>query len=131
MLDDLISRRRVFWAMFNQQLIIVPKAAIGSNVEITGALTPPKYTDSDLFKDMVRVPTATTEVQGLSDTQLKLVRYRVIARLYEDKADPNLLQKASYFDNKARQLEHMMKATHEDGAYTDSNSLMRGHPTDA
>ena len=131
MLEDLLGKRRVFWSMFNQQLIIVPMAQAGTDIEITGALTPPSYTDGDIFKDMVRVPTDSTMVQGLSDTQLKLVRYRVISRLYEDKADPNLLQKAAYFDQKANRLEHKMRATHDDESFTDSNSSMRGHPTNA
>lgn len=104
--------------MFNNQLIIYPKAMAGSSVEITGTLTPPSYTDADLFKDMVKVPSDdSAEVQGLSDLQMKLVRYRVLARLMEDKQQ---YEGAAYMDNKARYLEHKMRESHEDGAFVNS-----------
>ena len=114
------------WAMFNDQLIIYPKVSSGTSVEITGTLTPPKYTDSELYMKMVQVPSDTDEVQGLSDTQLKLVRYRVLARLMEDAKD---YQGAQYMDQKAAVLEHKMHEIYEDPSYTNSIGIMKGSPS--
>lgn len=115
---------KLFWSMFNNQLIIYPKVNAGTSVEITGTLTPPSYTDADLFKEMVKVPDPleVDEIQGLSDLQLKLVRYRVLARLMEDKLN---YQGASYMDNKARFLEHKMRESHADDNFTGSVGLMK------
>lgn len=115
----------VFWAMFNNELIIYPKTTAGTSIEITGTLTPPSYTDADLFKEMVKVPSASDEVQGLSDLQTKLVRYRVLARLMEDKRD---YEGAAYMDNKSRFLEHKMRESHDDDAFTDTIGIMKGDP---
>lgn len=114
---------RIMWSMFNDQLIIYPKTTAGTSVEITGILTPPAYTDADLYKDMVKVPGDTDEVQALTELQLKLVRYRVLARLKEDKQD---YEGAAYMDAKARMLEHKMRESHDDDAFTTSIGLQRG-----
>jgi len=112
------------WAMFNGQLIIYPLQPSTSSVEIIGVLSPPAYTDADLLKEMVKVPEdEDTEVQGLSPAQLKLVRYSVIKRLFEDKGD---LAKANYFGQQVNILKHMMRATHEDDEFTDSSGEMMG-----
>lgn len=116
----------IFWAMFNNQLIIYPKPDTGANVEITGYLAPPSYTDGDLFKKMVQVPDTddANQIQGLSDEQLKLVRYRVAARLYEDAL---MFDKAQYMDNKATVIEHKMHATHNDSQrFTSVMGQMKG-----
>ena len=117
-----MSPSRVMWAMFNNQLIIYPETTAGTSVEITGTLTPPSYTDADLFKEMVKVPSTSDEVQGLSDLQTKLVRYRVLARLMEDKRD---YEGATYMDNKARFLEHKMRESHSDESFTSSVGIMK------
>lgn len=119
---------RIHWAMFNEQLIIFPRVDSGTSVEITGALTPPKYTDDDLYMEMVQVPSEDDEIQGLSDTQLKLVRYRVLARLMEDAMN---YQGAQYMDQKAAVIEHKMHETYEDPGYTNSTGIMRGSPDNA
>lgn len=118
------SRSTIMWAMFNGQLIIYPLQPSTSSVEIIGVLSPPAYTDADLLKEMVKVPEdEDTEVQGLSPAQLKLVRYSVIKRLFEDKGD---LAKANYFGQQVNILKHMMRATHEDDEFTDSSGEMMG-----
>lgn len=123
---EMAMASRVMWSMFNGQLIIYPKTNAGTSVEITGTLTPPAYTDADLFKEMVKIPAdADTEVQSLSDLQLKLVRYRVAARLFEDKGD---LERASYMDGKSRVIEHKMRESHEDEEFLSSVGVMRGDP---
>jgi hypothetical protein len=118
-------RSLINWAMFNGRLIIYPKVSSGTSFEITGTLTPPYYDDSDLYKKMMVVPSDDDEVQGLSNEQLKLVRYRVIARLMEDAKD---YQGAQYMDNKAALLEHQMHKSFEDSGYTGSVGIMKGSP---
>jgi len=110
--------------MYNNLLVVYPRTVSGTKLEITGSLSPPPYNDEDLVKQMVKVPVdAATEVQGLSNKQLKLVRYRVLVRLFEDKHD---LKSAQYMEARARRLEHKMHASHEDDEFTSHTGVQRG-----
>jgi len=112
--------------MFNGKLIVHPRAPSGASLELTGALRPPPYTDLDLFKSLVAVPSdPSIEIQGLSNAQMKLVRYRVITRLLEDKADVASVEKSRLMDTRSRILEHSMKATCVDDNFTSSTNIIR------
>lgn len=106
------------WCKFDGQLILYPKVGAGVILELTGYLKPSAFTNTDLTKEIVKVViTPADEVQGPSDTQLRLVRLRVIRRLVEDEGD---FQRANYYASRIREIEHEMKTEHEDEEYTDS-----------
>lgn len=106
------------WCTYNSQLILYPKVNAGTAIEIIGILSPPKYVNADQIKEMVKVPTdGTTEVQGLSDAQLKLVRYRVMRRLLEDERNIDM---ATYFATRVKEIERELNQQHEDPEFTDS-----------
>ncbi len=114
---------RFFWSMYDGELIIYPKAGTSATVEITGLLHPNKYTENDLNKEMVKeVTDADAEVQGLSDDQLKLVRYRVMTRLLEDIQQ---FDKADRMESRAIRIEREMRISHADSGYTDSDGQVR------
>lgn len=105
-------------SLYDGDLLFYPSISSSSTVEVVGKLLPLEFSNSDLMKNLVSsVSDATTQAQGPSSRQIKLIRARVAMRLLED---AGRFDEASYMNKRVYQIEREMQMEHEDPNFTDS-----------
>ena len=111
------------WALQNGRIIIYPDVPDDANIIVYGPRLPGEYELTDIGMEIAEgVGIGSTQVGGLDRRLMKLVRYRVLARMAEDNGKYDL---ADRFESKCMRLERELTIYYEDPENRDFTGNMK------